>query len=598
MADEPTQPIGALPRNTGALALDTFQLTKRFGAFTAMDSVTMRVEPGTVHALLGENGAGKSTLVKCVAGFQVAEEGAVLIDGREEHIHNPIVARELGIGMVYQHFTLAPGMTVAENLLLAGGKTPATIDWKTKRAELKAFLATTPFTLDLDVTPSSLAAGEKQKLELLKQLYLKPRLLILDEPTSVLTPQEADEVLGHVREFARSGQCTVLIITHKFREVMAYADNVTVLRRGKAVKHCSVAETSPKQLAAAMMGESDAPPPELALGEEGEKAALTGRAIHGVKPVAADAAISLSVDKLVAQGDRGTLAVHELSLQVRAGEILGVAGVSGNGQRELVEALVGQRPRLSGKVTVNGQRYDAKREENRRLKVRSLPEEPLRNACVGDLSVAENMALRDFDQAPLARRGLLRFPKWRSRAREWIAEYGVKTQGEGAPIRSLSGGNVQRAVLARELAGDINVLIAANPVFGLDFAAVAEIHSRIVQVREKGGAVLLISEDIDELLELADRIVVMSEGRIVYETDAATAERHVLGAHMGGGEHAHHGAVVVDASPHPGPLPEGEGGIQIPTSLPTAVGGMRSAPGAASVPPKRAVFGGSGPHAV
>jgi len=256
-----------------------------------------------------------------------------------------------------------------------------------------------------------------------------------------------------------------------------------------------------------------------------------------MKVLASDAPIALNVENLQAMGDRGTLALHDLSLSVRAGEILGVAGVSGNGQRELVEALVGQRARLSGKVTVMGQPYTAKRGENRELKVRSLPEEPLRNACVADLSVAENMALRDFDQPPLARGGLLNFPVWRSRAREWIGEYGVKTQGEDAPIRSLSGGNVQRAVLARELAGDINVLIAANPVFGLDFAAVAEIHARIVQVREKGGAVLLISEDLDELLELADRIVVMSEGRVVFETPAATAERHVLGAHMGGGHH-------------------------------------------------------------
>ncbi|MDQ0083698.1 simple sugar transport system ATP-binding protein [Variovorax boronicumulans] len=513
--------IGGLPSGTGALALDTYELTKRFGAFTAMDRVTMRVEPGTVHALLGENGAGKSTLVKCVAGFQRAEEGSILIDGREQDIANPIVARALGIGMVYQHFTLAPGMTVAENLLLAGGKTPALIDWKTKRAELKDFLATTPFSLDLDVRPSELAAGEKQKLELLKQLYLKPRLLILDEPTSVLTPQEADEVLGHVREFARSGLCTVLIITHKFREVMAYADSVTVLRRGKAVHHCRVVDTSPAQLAQAMMG-----------GEQATTSTPVAR-----KPVPANAPVALKVEGLKAQGDRGTLALHDLSLSVRAGEILGVAGVSGNGQRELVEALVGQRPRLAGKVTVMGQAYGAHRAENRKLKVRSLPEEPLRNACVGDLSVAENMALRDFDQPPLSRGGVLSFPYWRSRARDWIAEYGVKTQGEGAPIRSLSGGNVQRAVLARELAGDINVLIAANPVFGLDFAAVAEIHSRIVQVREKGGAVLLISEDLDELLELADRIVVMSEGQIVFETPAAGAERHVIGAHMGGGHH-------------------------------------------------------------
>lgn len=523
---------------TGAMALETYQLTKRFGSFTALDNVTMKVAPGTVHALLGENGAGKSTLVKCIAGFHPPDGGSVLTDGREQAIPNPVVARSLGIGMVYQHFTLAPGMTVAENLLLAGGKVPGVINWAHERAGLEAFLATTPFRLDLDATPAALAAGEKQKLELLKQLYLKPRLLILDEPTSVLTPQEADEVLGHVREFARSGQCTVLIITHKFREVMAYADSVTVLRRGKAVHHCGVGETTPNLLAQAMVG-----------GEAAGVTEPTEKAPEVLNPKQAEAKAdavtsqSLVVESLQVQGDRGTLAVQGLSLQVGAGEILGVAGVSGNGQRELVEALVGQRPRLGGTVQVMGQPYAARREENRRLKLRSLPEEPLRNACVGDLSVAENMALRDFDQPPLAssvRTGRwLRFGAWRERAQQWIADYGIKTQGEGAPIRSLSGGNVQRAVLARELAGDINVLIAANPVFGLDFAAVKEIHGRIRQVRNRGGAVLLISEDLDELLELADRIVVMSEGRIVHETPAAGAERHVIGAHMGGGSHAH-----------------------------------------------------------
>ncbi len=524
MADA-SHPIGGLPAGTGALALDTYRLTKRFGDFTALDGVTMRVEPGSVHALLGENGAGKSTLVKCVAGFQRAEEGSILIDGREQAIANPIVARTLGIGMVYQHFTLAPGMTVAENLLLAGGRTPAVIDWKARRAELEAFLSTTPFRLDLDARPAELAAGEKQKLELLKQLYLRPRLLILDEPTSVLTPQEADEVLGHVRAFARSGRCTVLIITHKFREVMAYADAVTVLRRGRAVHHGRVADTGPAQLAATMMGGAQ---------EAADASPLTASTAPRRAP-AADAPLALEVEGLRALGDRGTLALHDLSLAVRAGEILGVAGVSGNGQRELVEALVGQRPRLAGRVRVMGAPYRARRDENRRLKVRSLPEEPLRNACVGALSVAENMALRDFDQPPLARAGVLRFSRWRARARDWIAAYGIKTRGENAPIGSLSGGNVQRAVLARELAGEIQVLIAANPVFGLDFAAVAEIHARIVQVRERGGAVLLVSEDLDELLALSDRIVVMSGGRVVHETAAAGAERHVIGAHMGGG---------------------------------------------------------------
>jgi len=518
---------------TGALTLETYQLTKRFGAFTAMESVSMRVEPGSVHALLGENGAGKSTLVKCVAGYQRAEEGSILIDGREQDIANPVVARALGIGMVYQHFTLAPGMSVAENLLLAGDSVPALIDWKTKRAELQEFLATTPFSLNLDAKPSELAAGEKQKLELLKQLYLRPRLLILDEPTSVLTPQEADEVLGHVRAFARSGACSVIIITHKFREVMAYADAVTVLRKGRAVHHCQVADSTPALLASAMMGEGAIPAaPEV-----------TSNAATAVDqpPAPTHGAAALRVDQLSAMGDRGTMALHAVSLQVQPGEILGVAGVSGNGQRELVEALVGQRPRASGTVQVSGQSYAATREENRRLMVRSLPEEPLRNACVGDLSVAENMALRDFDQPPLSRSrflgGILNFSAWRSRARDWIAEYGVKTQGEDAPIRSLSGGNVQRAVLARELAGEIKVLIAANPVFGLDFAAVRDIHARIQQVKQRGAGVLLISEDLDELLELSDRIVVMSEGRMVFETPAAQADRQQLGAHMGGGHH-------------------------------------------------------------
>lgn len=535
-----TAAIGSLPPATGALALDTYRMSMRFGSFTALDSVSLKVAPGTVHALLGENGAGKSTLVKCVAGFQRPSEGSILIDGREQAIDNPVVARALGIGMVYQHFTLAPGMTVAENLLLAGGQLPAVINWRAKRDELKTFLAHTPFRLDLDARPSELAAGEKQKLELLKQLYLRPRLLILDEPTSVLTPQEADEVLGHVREFARSGLCTVLIITHKFREVMAYADDVTVLRRGKAVHTTWVAATDPARLAQAMVGDAAAARSENPDLEQNMPSAHMQQG-HEATKIIANAVLPLVVEKLSVMGDRGTPAVRELSLSVAAGEILGIAGVSGNGQRELVEALVGQRGRAAGIVRVNGQPYAATREENHRLKVRSLPEEPLRNACVGDLSVAENMALRDFDRPPLSSRegwgGHLRFGRWRSRAREWIIGYGIKTQGENAPIRSLSGGNVQRAVLARELHGEINVLIAANPVFGLDFAAVKEIYTRLRGVRDQGGAVLLISEDLDELLELADRIVVMSEGRIVFETSAADAERHVLGAHMGGGHH-------------------------------------------------------------
>lgn len=521
-----TAPLDPVARPSGALALDTFDLTKRFGAFTALDHVSLKVRPGTVHALLGENGAGKSTLVKCVAGYQRAEEGAVLLDGREHDIATPVTARDLGIGMVYQHFTVVPGMTVAENLLLARGRLPAVIDWKAERAALAGFMKTTPFRLDLDATPQELSAGQKQKLEILKQLLLKPRLLILDEPTSVLTPQEADEVLGLLRDRAHAGECSIVLITHKFREVTAYADDVSVLRKGRLVAAHRVDQTSPQQLAVEMVGGDDDARREFAAPVRAERTRGEAR---------------LQVKSLVVDGDRGQVAVAGLSVDVHAGEIVGIAGVSGNGQRELAEALVGQRPRVSGEVWVGlgerRERFVATRAQNRRLKVRSLPEEPLRNACVGDLSVSDNIGLRSFDLPPAARLGWLRARTLRERARRLIAEFGVKTRGEQAQIRSLSGGNVQRAVLARELSDDAEVLIVSNPVFGLDFAAVAEIHQRLMDVRNRGGAVLLISEDLDELLTLSDRIAVMSGGKVVHEADARQADRNRLGAFMGGSAH-------------------------------------------------------------
>jgi general nucleoside transport system ATP-binding protein len=552
----PLDPALAPPPKSGALSLSTYQLTKRFGSFTALDAVSIEVRPGTVHALLGENGAGKSTLVKAVVGYHQAEEGSVLVDGREVAITSPVVARQLGIGMVYQHFTVVPGMTVAENLLLAKGELPAIVPWVKVRRELQAFLATTPFKLDLDARPMDMSAGEKQKLEILKQLYLKPRLLILDEPTSVLTPQEADEVLGLLRDRAHAGDVSIVMITHKFREVMDVADDVSVLRRGRLMCTGRVFETTPAELAAAMVGQAD-----KASGPSADNAVL-GEVLHedpnatpGLAPhpalqatrAQATGPVRLKVQHLCVLGDRGEQAVNSLSLQVHAGEILGIAGVSGNGQRELMEALVGQRKRESGQVWVKDEPYAARRSQNQRLNVRSLPEEPLRNACVGDLSVAMNIGLRRFDQAPAATGGWMRPAVLKQQARALIAEYKVKTQGENAPIRSLSGGNVQRAVLARELDGQVDVLLVSNPVFGLDFAAVAEIHSRLRAVRAQGGAVLLVSEDLDELLSLADRIVVISEGQLVHECLAVEADRRVLGAFMAGG-HEDHGVPPVAQS--------------------------------------------------
>ena len=508
------------------LALEATGLSKRFGPVVALDDVSLRLERGTVHALLGENGAGKSTLVKCVMGYYSADTGNVFVNGAAARIKSPRDAAALGIGMVYQHFTLVDAMTVAENLVLARRNHPFVFNWAAERAAVAAFMDKMPFRLDPSQPVGSLSAGEKQKLEILKQLYLGSTIMILDEPTSVLTPAEADEVLGLLRGMTRggttstteAGRLTVLMISHKFREVMQFADEVTVLRRGRPAGTGRVAELSPDAMARMMVG--DEPP----------RAAQTRQVRDG-----GDAETVLHVEELCADDDLGTPAVASLSLRVAAGEIVGIAGVSGNGQQELVEVLAGQRPARSGRVHVGGERYRARRGEMHERKVACLPDEPLRNACVGGMSVAENIGFRSFDRQPFKHTGwLVSGRALRRKARALISEYGIRAPGPDAPIASLSGGNVQRAVLARELSDDVSLLIASNPCFGLDFAAVAEIRSRILQARNRGAAVLLISADLDEIFTLADRIVVMSEGRAVYETPIDAADLGVIGRHMAG----------------------------------------------------------------
>ena len=508
--------VGA-ERADRAVGMEVVGMTKRFGGVTALENVSTRIAAGAFHALLGENGAGKSTLVKCLVGYYQPDAGQIVVGAREQTIRSPHDAHALGIGMVYQHFTLVPSMTVAENLVMSRDDVPAVIPWRRERERLARFMDTVPFKLDLDRPVTRLAAGEKQKVEILKQLYLARRFMILDEPTSVLTPAEADEVLGMLHAMTRQRAVTVLMITHKFREVMAFADAVTVLRRGRLAGEARLADTSPAQLAEMMVGAREIPQAHAA--KTGEPAVLEPR---------------LVVDDLVVDNDSGLPAVAHVSLSVRPGEIVGIAGVSGNGQRELVEALIGQRHHAAGEIRVNGKPYHAMRGEIRACRTFSLPEEPLRNACVPGMSVAENIALRSFDEAPLATGPWLRHGPMLERARRLIAEFKVKTDGPDAPIATLSGGNVQRAVLARELSGNAAVLIAANPVFGLDFAAVAEIHDRILAARNGGAAVLLVSEDLDELLALSDRILVIFDGRIVHETPAAAADIDVIGPAMAG----------------------------------------------------------------
>jgi simple sugar transport system ATP-binding protein len=497
--------------STGAIGVETLHMTMRFGGFTALDDCSIKIAPGSFHALLGENGAGKSTLVKCMMGFYHAVSGEMLVDGREARITDPKAAHALGLGMVYQHFTLVPSLTVAENLVISREDAPPVIDWRAERKALQAFMDRMPFQVPFDQPVRALAAGEKQKLEILKQLYLGRRFLILDEPTSVLTPDEADEVLSHVRGLCRDGAISVLMITHKFREVTAYADEVSVLRRGRLVGGGKVTDLSHADMAALMMGDAKLAPPAPRSGTRGA-------------PV-------LELDGITARDRTGLKSITVERVRVHAGEIVGVAGISGNGQMELMEILTGQRPCQSGEIRVKGAPYTARRDEMQRHKIRFLPEEPLHNACAPRMSVSENIAFRSFD-----RDGGFWLPgrDMRAHATDLVRQFKVKTTSIDAPISALSGGNVQRSVLARELSGEVDLLIISNPCFGLDFSAVSEIRTRIMQARNAGTAVLVLSEDLDEIMELTDRVLVMSGGAITYNAVTSEADIATIGHHMGG----------------------------------------------------------------
>jgi general nucleoside transport system ATP-binding protein len=498
-----------------ARSLELIGLSRRFGDFVALDDANMKVRAGTFHALLGENGAGKSTLVKCVIGYQAPSTGDVLVDDKQVTFDNPRQAHRAGLGMVYQRFTLAENMSVAENMVLTRDPMPKIVNWREELRGLTQFMDRMPFRVPLQAKVADLAAGEKQKLEILRQLYLGRRLLFLDEPTSVLTPSEADEVLGLLHKLTRAGELTVLIITHKFREVNAYADHVTILRRGKIVGDGPRESMSVADMSRLMVGEQTVRSP-------------APRTEH------VDAPIGIEVKDLRVEDDSGIPAVRGLNLRVRAGEILGIAGVSGNGQRELVEAIAGQRRYSSGMVQVAGKPFVPTRQNLDALRVRVIPEIPLENACVPRMSVRENLALRAYDKPPIKRGLFMSHSKLETQVDPLIARFQIKAPSPDAAIAALSGGNIQRAVLARELGEPCSVLIAVNPCFGLDFAAAGEIRAQIMDARNQGAAVLFISEDLDELIQLSDRLSVIYEGTLVYEEDPSKVDLATLGQHMAG----------------------------------------------------------------
>jgi general nucleoside transport system ATP-binding protein len=495
-------------------------ITKRFPAVVANDGVDFEAAVGEVHALLGENGAGKTTLSNILTGLYRPDEGEIALFGKPVEFQSPRDAIDAGIAMVHQHFRLVSSFTVAENVVLGDqrdvGRTfllqPRAIERRVEELSQRFGLA-----VDSRARIWQLSVGEQQRVEILKALYQDARILILDEPTAVLTPQEAEALFETIRAMVADGR-TVIFISHKLNEVKAVADRVTVLRRGKSVATVSTAESTPRSLAGLMVGrELEAARRDSERGPAGE-------------PV-------LEIDELWADGDRGESAVKDANLTVCAGEIVGVAGVAGNGQRELAETIVGMRPATAGLVRVRGRGL---RNGDPRAAIAAgvayVPEDRLGTGVAPSLSVASNVVLKAYREPHVSRGPLLRFRRIRELADRMIERYDVRTSGPHVPAWQLSGGNLQKVVLAREFAGDPAVLIAAAPTRGLDVAGIESVHSYLREAASRGLGVLLISEDLDEILVLADRVAVMYEGSVVGERDAASATAEDIGLLMAGGK--------------------------------------------------------------
>ncbi|MEO7070432.1 MAG: ABC transporter ATP-binding protein [Nostocoides sp.] len=500
---------------TGDRLLDIIGLSKSFGNVRANRDISLHVERGEIVALLGENGAGKSTLVKQIFGLQAPDEGSIVIKGDDTPIKDPKDAIRRGIGMVHQHFQLVPVMTVAENMILGHETTKGgQLDLEGARRMVRELSAKHRLAVDPDAEVEDLPVGTQQRVEILKALSRKADLLILDEPTAVLTPQETDELLGVMKELAAGGT-SIVFITHKLREVLAVADRVYVLRQGAVVGEVAAADTDARGLATMMVGR------EVVLRVD--------------KVEATPGADVLTVDNLVVLDDRSLPAVNGFSLTVRAGEIVGVAGVEGNGQRELVEAIAGMRPSTSGTVTLLGNDITtADPHDTHAAGVGHIPEDRERHGLVGSYSIADNMVLNRFDEKKFVNGFVRNVEAIRENGEALFTEFDVRAPSVMAPAASLSGGNKQKVVVARELSFGPKLLMAAQPTRGVDVGSIEFIHRRIVAARDEGAAVLLVTAELDEVLSLADRIAVIHGGKVVAEMPAANADRTEIGRLMAG----------------------------------------------------------------
>ena len=496
------------------MKLELRGITKRFGALVANDNINLTIEPGEVHCLLGENGAGKSTLMNVLYGLYTADEGEVLLDGVPQKFNGPGDAMAAGIGMVHQHFMLVPVFTVAENVMLGHEQTRGLgrLDLDSARAKVTEIAARFGFHVDPDAIVEDLPVGVQQRVEIIKALSRDAKVLVFDEPTAVLTPQETDELMGIMRQLRDSG-AAIVFITHKLREVRAVADRITVIRRGAVVGEAEATSTD-AQLAALMVGRA---------------VELT---VHKGAPQYSKAA--LEVENLEITDPTGAVLVDDVSFTVRGGEVLVIAGVQGNGQTELADSLLGLVQPSSGSIRLDGQDLVGR-------SVRSfldagvgfVPEDRNVDGLVGSFSVAENLMLDRTDGRPFVRSGVLQLKVRDEFARKAVEEFDIRTQGIDAPAGRLSGGNQQKVVLARELSRDLRLFVASQPTRGVDVGSIEFIHKRIVATRDSGVPVVVVATELDEAVALGDRILVMYRGRVVGIVPSTTP-RDVLGLMMAG----------------------------------------------------------------
>ncbi|HGQ8494348.1 ABC transporter ATP-binding protein [Streptococcus pneumoniae] len=491
-------------------------ITKVFGGFVANDKINLHLRKGEIHALLGENGAGKSTLMNMLAGLLEPTSGEIAVNGQVVNLDSPSKAASLGIGMVHQHFMLVEAFTVAENIILGSELTKnGVLDIAGASKEIKALSERYGLAVDPSAKVADISVGAQQRVEILKTLYRGADILIFDEPTAVLTPSEIDELMAIMKNLVKEGK-SIILITHKLDEIRAVSDRVTVIRRGKSIETVEIAGATNADLAEMMVGRS--------VSFKTEKQASKPKEVV------------LSIKDLVVNENRGVPAVKNLSLDVRAGEIVGIAGIDGNGQSELIQAITGLRKVESGSIELKGDSIVGLHPRQiTELSVGHVPEDRHRDGLILEMMISENIALQTYYKEPHSKNGILNYSNITSYAKKLMEEFDVRAASELVPAAALSGGNQQKAIIAREIDRDPDLLIVSQPTRGLDVGAIEYIHKRLIEERDNGKAVLVVSFELDEILNVSDRIAVIHDGKIQGIVLPETTNKQELGVLMAGG---------------------------------------------------------------